>query len=84
MSFINLKVASNDEISCWRDLCKSVVRQYIELYLLNYKLSSVAELNYSPAEILRNLKLKTKLLVNKKHLLPRIPVKLYEDIKENR
>jgi len=57
--------------------------QDLELYLLNYRSSPVAGLKYSPAEILQNRKLKTKLPVNEKTLLPKIPIKLYNQMKEN-
>lgn len=51
--------------------------QDIELYLLNYRSSY-----YSPVEVLQNFKLKTKLSINEKHLLPKVSVKLYENTKE--
>lgn len=56
--------------------------QDLELYLLNYRSSQVAGLNYSPAEILQNRVLRTKLPVSEESLVPKIPIKLYENMKE--
>jgi len=57
--------------------------QDLELYLLNYRSSPVAGLKYSPAEILQNRKIKTKLPVNEKTLFPKISNNLYSQMKEN-
>jgi len=57
--------------------------QDLELYLLNYRSSPVAGLKYSPAEILQNRNIKTKLSVNEKTLFPKIPNNLYNQMKEN-
>lgn len=57
--------------------------QDLELYLLNYRSSPVAGLKYSPAEILQNRKIKTKLPVNEKTLFPKIPNNVYNQMKEN-
>lgn len=54
--------------------------QDIELYLLNYRSPPVAGLKYSPAEILQNL---YKLPVSEESLVPKIPIKLYENMKDN-
>jgi len=70
-------------------IAKDFMRKYLEtgqdleLYLLNYRSSPVAGFKYSPAEILQNKKLKTKLPVNIKTLLPKIPINLYNQMKEN-
>eukprot|EP00102_Acyrthosiphon_pisum_P018369 XP_008190098.1 PREDICTED: uncharacterized protein K02A2.6-like [Acyrthosiphon pisum] len=68
-----------------KDMMRKCVEtgQDLELYLLNYRSSPVAGLKYSPAEILQNRKIKTKLPVNEKTLFPKIPKNLYSEMKVN-
>jgi hypothetical protein len=46
--------------------------QDIQLALLNYRNSPIANLNYSPAQLLMSRSLKTKLPVHENHLMPKV------------
>lgn len=46
----------------------------LELFLLDYRNTPVAGLDYTPSELLMNRRLGTKLPINEKLLCPRIPI----------
>lgn len=46
----------------------------LELFLLDYRNTPVAGLDYTPSELLMNRRLRTKLPINEKLLCPRTPI----------
>lgn len=54
--------------------------QDLNLYLLNYRTTPLAGLNYTPSELLMNRKLKSKLPINEKLLDPSIPINPITDM----
>jgi len=49
----------------------------IDLYLLDYRSTPVAGLEYTHSELLMTKKIKTKLPINEKLLYPQIPIEAY-------